>query len=196
MVRFFRPWGFKSLSIMENTTSSTRLLVGLFRDRDNAEQAYDGLKEKGYTDDEINVLMSSDTRSRYFGDDDNKDKDDNNDLGKKSAEGAGVGSAIGGTIGAIVGAVAAIGTNLLLPGVGLVVAGPLAAALAGAGAGGLTGGIIGALVGMGIPEDRAKIYHEGLKNGRILISVVPHSDEDAAKIAEAWRACQAEEVSS
>ena len=55
-------------------------------------------------------------------------------------------------------AIAAIGTSLVIPGLGLVVAGPLAAALAGAGAGGTAGGLIGALVGHGMPEDRTKKY--------------------------------------
>ncbi len=63
------------------------------------------------------------------------------ELGNKAAEGAGVGGAIGGTVGAIAAAIAAIGTSLVLPGLGLVIAGPIAAALAGAGAGaGAAGG--------------------------------------------------------
>ena len=52
-------------------------------------------------------------------------------------------------------AVVAVGTPSLLPGINLVIAGPIAAALAGAGAGAVTGGVIGALVGVGIPEYRA-----------------------------------------
>lgn len=49
----------------------------------------------------------------------------------------GIGSAIGGTIGAVAAAVAAAGTSLVFPGLGIVVAGPLAASLAGGGAGGV-----------------------------------------------------------
>ena len=43
-------------------------------------------------------------------------------------------------------AVAAAGTSLAIPGLGVVIAGPLAAALAGAGAGAATGGLLGAQV--------------------------------------------------
>ena len=50
-------------------------------------------------------------------------------------------------------AVAAVGTTLLIPGLGIVVAGPLAAVIAGAGAGAATGGLIRALVGWNIPEE-------------------------------------------
>jgi Uncharacterized protein conserved in bacteria len=163
--------------------ASNRVMTGMFRDRDSAEQAYGSLRSRGYTNDDINVLMSDDTRSRYFSDADVNDEG----LGSKALEGAGAGSAIGGTLGAIIGGIAAIGTNVLLPGLGLVVAGPLAAALAGAGAGGLTGGLVGALIGSGIPEDRAQEYEEGIRNGGIVMGVNPRSDEDAEYLENEWR---------
>jgi hypothetical protein len=119
----------------------TGMLTGLFRDRDSTERAYRSLRDRGYTDDEINVMMSDATRDKFYKD------DPNTELGSKALEGAGAGGAIGGTLGAIIGGIAAIGTNVLLPGLGLVVAGPIAAALIGAGAGGLTGGLVGALIG-------------------------------------------------
>src|ERR1043166_9300669 len=75
-------------------------------------------------------------------------------------------------------AIAAVGTTLFLPGINLVIAGPIAAALAGAGAGGATGGVIGALIGAGIPEYRAKVYEAGIKGGGILIGVEARTDEE------------------
>ena len=95
--------------------------------------------------------------------------------------------AVGGTLGAIIGGIAAIGTNLVLPGLGLVVWGPVAAALAGAGAGGLTGGLVGALIGHGIPEDDAKRYEEGINNGGVVMGVTPRSDEDASYLENDWK---------
>ena len=80
----------------------------------------------------------------------------------KALKGAGTGAAIGGTAGAVLAAITAVGTSLVIPGLGLVIAGPLVAAFAGAGAGGTAGGLIGALVGHGIPEDRAKKYQSRL----------------------------------
>ena len=73
---------------------------------------------------------------------------------------------------------------MLLPGIGLVGAGPLAAAFAGAGAGGAAGGLIGALVGAGIPEHRAKVYDASLRAGGILIGVEAKTDEEADKLEE------------
>ncbi len=169
---------------MENSNSnapSRGMVTGMFTDRDSAERAYKSLETRGYTKDDVNLVMSDETRKRHF-----KNDDRDSDLGNKALEGAGAGSAIGGTIGAIVGAIAAIGSNLLIPGIGLVIAGPLAAGLAGAGGGGLTGGLIGALVGSGIPEDRAKKYEEGIKNGRIVMGVKTRNDDDATEIEREW----------
>lgn len=169
-------------------THVTRMVTGLFRDRDSAEHAYQSVSSRGYTSDEINVIMSDDARKTHFTD------GRETELGNKAAEGAGIGSAIGGTLGAIAAAAAAVGTTLLIPGLGLVVAGPLAAAVAGAGAGGLAGGLVGALIGWGIPEEHVKHYEEGIKSGGILLSVKPRNDEDAAYFEQNWKSNHAEQV--
>ena len=165
----------------ENTTNR-RVLTGMFRDRDSAERAYNSLSTRGYSTDDVDIVMSDDARKRHFG-----DGTPDTELGDKTMEGAGTGSAIGGTLGAIAGAVAAIGTSLLIPGLGIVVAGPLAAALAGAGAGGIAGGLIGGLIGHGIPEDRAKRYEQGIKDGHIVMGVRPRNDEDATYFRDEWK---------
>lgn len=158
-----------------------RMLTGMFRDRDSTEGAYRSLRDRGYTDDEINVLMSDETRDKYY-------SAGNTELeGNKALEGTGAGAAIGGTLGAIIGGIAAIGTNVLIPGLGLVVWGPIAAGLAGAGAGGLTGGLVGALIGWGIPEDRAKEYETGIREGGTVLGVTPRSDEDASYFEKEWK---------
>jgi hypothetical protein len=174
--------------MIANNPDTRPLLVGMFKDKDHAEAAYAELRRRNYSTEEINVVMSSTTRDKFF-----TGKDGHHDgLGNKALEGTGVGSAVGGVIGAIAGALAAVGTSILIPGLGLVIAGPIAAALAGAGAGGITGGLIGALVGMGIPEERAKIYREGIQNGEIVISVRPHIEADLLQLAEKWPEFHAE----
>ena len=165
------------------------LMTGLFPDRDSAELGYNALAEKGYTKDDVNVVMSEDTKKRHFA-----PTGTETELGNKAAEGAGVGGAIGGTLGAIVAAVAAVGTTLVLPGLGLVIAGPLAAAIAGAGAGAATGGIVGALVGWNMPEERVRKYQEGIRKGGILMGVRPRSDEDAAHLENAWKTNRAQDI--
>lgn len=170
---------------MNNQATSTSqepgILSGLFRDRESSESAYKDLRDRGYSDDEINVIMSDETRDKLYRD------DPDSELGNKSLEGAGVGSIVGGTLGALVGGLAAIGTNVILPGLGLVVSGPLLAALAGAGAGGATGGLAGALIGWGIPEERANLYESGIREGGTVLGVRPRSNEDADYFENAWK---------
>lgn len=168
---------------------SNRMVTGLFRDRESAERAYGSLSERGYGKNDVNLLMSDDTRNKYFSDD-----DDDTELGTKAWEGAGKGAAIGGGVGATLAAIAAIGTTLALPGLGLLIAGPIAAGLAGAGAGAATGGLIGALVGHGIPEEQAKHYEQGLREGGIVMGVQPRSDEDADYFEKNWRENRGESV--
>jgi len=165
----------------DTVVSENRVVSGIFKNRESAEKAYNMLLEKGYTRDEINLVMSDETRKKHFSDNVGKIE-----IGTKAAEGTGKGSVIGGTVGAIAAIAVAIGTSFVIPGLGIIIAGPIAAGLAGAGAGGIAGGIIGALIGAGIPEERAKLYESGIKEGRIVISVHPHNDIDALYFEEHW----------
>lgn len=181
---------------MANTTNSKAngalFVTGLFKDKESAECAYNALGARGYSKDDADVVMSGETRDKYYSGGGSEDSE----LGTKATEGMGAGAAIGGTVGAVLAAVAAIGTSIVLPGIGLVVAGPLAAALVGAGAGGLTGGLIGGLVGSGIPEEHAAAYESGIKSGGIMLRVTPRTNEDAAEIENQWRSCGGEQIYS
>jgi hypothetical protein len=161
-----------------------KLVTGLFKNKVAAEAAVDALLKRGYSRDEISVLMSDATRSKEFA------------LQTRShaADGAGIGGAVGGAVGAVLAAIAAVGSTIFLPGINLVIAGPIAAALAGAGAGGATGGLIGGLIGAGIPEYRAKVYDAGLRGGGILLGVEARSDDDIEKLEELLEAVGAEHV--
>ena len=157
-----------------------RAITGIFRDRESAERAYSSVKSRGYSNDDVNLLMSNESRNRYFG-----DETVETELGSKAMEDAG--SAVGGTLGAIIGGIAASGISVPFLGVGLLITGPLTAALAGAGAGSLTGGLASALVSSGISEDRAFECAEALKKGGVLIIITPRNDEDAEYFENEWR---------
>ncbi len=147
------------------------IVTGTFRDQDALDRAVTDFRSKGYTDDDFHVVMSDDTRKKYY-----SDGDAAIDEGSKALEGAGAGAATGGSLGGIIGAIAGIGGAIIVPGLGAV-AGPLAGALAGAGAGGAAGSLLGALVGAGIPEDHAKTYESDVKDGGMMLGVNPR-DED------------------
>jgi hypothetical protein len=172
------------------TGSTSPMVTGLFRDRESAERAYQALSDRGYSRDDINLVMSDETRKRHF----SGTEAQQTELGSKAAEGAGIGAGIGGTLGAIAAAIAAVGTSIVLPGAGLVVAGPLAAALAGGGAGAATGGLLGALIGSGIPEERVKNYETGISEGGILMGVRPRTPEDAEYVERTWKDYRGEHV--
>ncbi len=99
---------------MANTTNSEFLVTGLFNDKASAECAYDALTARGYDKDNTDVVMSNDTRDKYYSGATAEDTE----LGSKAAEGTGAGAAIGGTVGAVLAAIAAIGTSVVLPGLG------------------------------------------------------------------------------
>src|SRR5262245_4933274 len=81
----------------EDRTGS-RLVTGLYRSPTDAERAFGDLTTRhGYEPQHVSVLMSDETRKKYW----------NSDLyhkhgGSKTLEGMGVGGAVGGTLGAIV----------------------------------------------------------------------------------------------
>ena len=151
---------------------SKNFVTGLFKTRAAAEAAVDAVIKRGYTRDDISVLMSDATKNKEFA----------VQTRSHAADGLGIGGAIGGTVGAVLAAIAAVGTSIMIPGIGLFVAGPIAAALAGAGAGGATGGVIGLLIGTGIPEHRAKVYETGVKGGGILLGVEVKNSDDLEKL--------------
>lgn len=51
----------------------------------------------------------------------------------------------------------------------------------------ITGGVIGALVGSGIPEERARLYEDGIKNGKVVVGVRPRNEDDAKYFESDWR---------
>lgn len=163
--------------------NGTTMLTGLFNDRESAERAYNSITARGYDTDDVNLVMSDDTRKKYF----QSDSTVTTELGSKATAGAGIGSAVGGALGAAAAAIVAIGTTIAVPGLGLLIAGPAAAAVAGLGAGGLAGGVVGALIGLGIPEERVEHYQAGIDGGGILLGVTPRSDDDATYFEQEWK---------
>jgi hypothetical protein len=167
---------------------SDRIMTGMFRDRDSAERAYACMADRGYTSKDINVLLSNDTRARYFP----KDGEKTTELGTKAAEGAGIGAVAGGGLGALLAGLAAAG--VAVPLVPIIAAGPLAAALAAGAGGGVLGALVGGLVGAGIPEERAKLYEKGINEGGIVLGVAPRSEDDADYFEREWTGARGEQI--
>jgi len=164
------------------------MMTGLFRDRTSAERAYAAAAERGYTKHDVNLLMSQETRDRYFPKDDAR----RTELGTKAAEGAGIGAVTGGGLGALLAGLAAAG--IAVPGLPIIAMGTFAAAATGAAAGGGIGAILGALIGHGIPKERAEHYEEGIRRGGIVMGITPRTREDAQSLEQEWTACGGEQL--
>src|SRR5436190_14874612 len=93
------------------TPNRKKMVTAVFRDRYNAELAFEALRRRGYRDTEINVLMSESTRATYYS---NKEEGKMSS-GSKVGEGAAVGGAVGTAVGAGIAAVLAIGTTVAIP---------------------------------------------------------------------------------
>ena len=161
-------------------------VMGLVKSTSDAETLVRSLKDKGFDDNNISVLLPDKDGTRAFA------HQQNTKAPEGASIGAGTGGLLGGTLGWLVGAGA-----LAIPGLGpFIAAGPILAALGGAGLGAAAGGLTGALVGMGIPEYEAKRYEGRVKDGGILVSV--HCDtSDRVKIAkDILKRAGAEDISS
>ena len=90
--------------------------------------------------------------------------------------------ATGAALGGATGLLAAL-ASLAIPGVGPIIAGGvLGTTLAGAGIGAAAGGLIGALTSLGLSEEDARYYEEGIRSGGTLVTV-----HDNARTADAVR---------
>jgi hypothetical protein len=147
-----------------------KTITALYKTPTSAGEAVDRLMDKGFSQDDVSVLMNTDTHGRAFGIKESS----------KAPEGAAAGGALGGALGAIAGGLTAVGT-LATGGAGIIAAGPVVAALAGGGVGAAAGGVLGGLMGWGVTEHEAKLYADGVENGHILVGVKAHNDRaDAA----------------
>lgn len=165
-------------------TTKSKMVTAVFRNQTDTENTFDALRDLGYAESEIDVLMSDTTRNDWYL---KVDHGDMHKAGSMAAEGVGVGGTVGTAIGAALGAVVAIGTSVALPGLGLILAGPIVAALAGGGAGAVTGGLVGGLIGLGISEENAKAYQEVLRQGGVVMGVKPHESHDVRTIEKLFK---------
>src|SRR5262245_55674710 len=106
----------------------SKWVTGMFASRTAAERAVDSILRAGYSSEDVSILMTDATRRSHFPMGPTQ-VSNASERGRKATEGAGVGGAVGGAVGAVAAAIAAIGTTVVIPGLGLVVAGPIAAAL-------------------------------------------------------------------
>lgn len=158
----------------------------LAMDEGQAIRIVDQLKNVGFANNDISVLLPDKSSTREFA----------HQKGTKAPEGAIAGAGAGGVVGGALGWLAGIGA-LAVPGVGpLIAAGPIMAALSGAAVGATAGGIVGSLVGMGIPEYEAKRYQNRIREGRILIAVHSENSDQTRTAKQIFEDSGAEDIAT
>lgn len=165
--------------------SNTKTITAVFDSRSAAESALRKLEHAGFTQKEVTLLITEETRGKHFGIKENTQVE----------AGAATGAAVGGLAGALYLALASAGT-LLIPGLNLVVSGALIGGLVGLGAGAATGGLIGSLVGLGIPEYEAKLYEAAVRKGAILIAVESRDEDTTDRVKGILKDANAQSVTS
>lgn len=131
-------------------------------DEDGAQTVRD-LEGAGFSRDDISIVASNapDGHARDDG------APDETEIVPSAEAGAAFGAIAGGGVGLLAGF-----GSLAIPGIGpLVAAGWLITALAGLGTGAVAGGLLGGLVGVGIHNEDAELYAEGLRRGATLVTV-------------------------
>jgi uncharacterized protein (TIGR02271 family) len=136
-----------------------------------AQNAVRELTAEGFRGDEISVVSKKPdgkgVEVEYVEEDGREQIED-------MAKGAGTGAAIGAGAALLLSL-----TALTIPGIGPVLAaGPLAALIAGAGIGAAAGGLISGLTRLGLGDEEAHTYAEGLKRGGTLVTV--NADDERA----------------
>ena len=157
----------------------TATITRMFDDRTAAMEAVRKLEAAGLQSSDISIV-SNNADNWYSGDNRHtvsdrvdRDHDGVDDRAEAAGKGAGIGVALGGAAGLLAG----LGI-LAIPGVGPVVAaGWLVSTVAGMAVGAATGGLIGALTQLGVPEEEAHAYAEGVRRGGTLVTArVPESE--------------------
>ncbi len=156
------------------TLTNSKRAVGIFSSYQEAENALNELRDAGFAMNQVSIVAKDSERL-----------DQSNRIGEtrvqeliettRGDEGATAGVAAGGAVGGLTGLLVGLGT-LAIPGVGpVILAGTAATAIASALAGGVigatAGGLVGGLIGLGIPEERARVYHDYVVRGDYLLII-------------------------
>ncbi len=147
-------------------------VYGVFWDEAGATDAVERLVNADFAGDDISVLMHEGPEVE--------------ELPVEEKTGAARGAVIGAALGAIGGA-------LLVPGAGLMAAGPLLAAVQGAIAGGAAGAGFGAVGGLGYWHDEVDFMHHHLRRGVVIVGVETIPARQLS-VEEALRAAGAKDI--
>jgi hypothetical protein len=145
--------------------------AGVFSTVLQAERAVRKLLNAGFSSQEITVVCSDETKTRWL-----KEFEHQVPAGSKTPAAAAAGSVIGAALGGFTALAAGIATG----GLALVAAGGLAAWT-----GGMVGGLVGAMLTRGFEKELANYYDQSVAAGKVLVAVELHEDAPEASLSKA-----------
>lgn len=172
-----------------NMKADQDMLTGMFRDRESTENAYKTLQGKGYKTEEINLVMLGDTLKKHF-----SGNIKHTEFGAYTTENTAEDTTVGSNLSEIAEVIGANGRSVVVRGLVIILAGPIASGITGSGASGIPGGIKGALIEVGFSKESAELYEIGIKRGDIVIGVQLRNEEDSKYLKDKWYTQKVEEV--
>ncbi len=148
-------------------------IVGIFESPVQANQVIANLLSAGLTKGDISLIMSDKAKEHFSSAAEN--------TGDRTLKDAAIGAGMGGVLTGLLLGLTTV-SAVLIPGLPVLISGPLIAAIEGLGAGAAIGGLAGALSGLGIKASEASHYETQLKAGKAVV-VVHTSDKDKEAIA-------------
>ncbi|WP_437907629.1 hypothetical protein WME95_06920 [Sorangium sp. So ce327] len=142
--------------------ASQRLITGMVRARGEAEDVVRRILDSGHTRRDVCAIVSEATRRQHI-------------LRSRAYGAASHGSALTSVL-------AAASAGLVVPGLRLAVAGPIAVRLADASSASETASLSSVLVDAGIPEQSAPEVERRLKEGAMLLGALARDEKDAAAL--------------
>lgn len=168
----------------------TKLIIGAFPDKREANEAIVELEEAGVTQEDFSIIAQENMEETSNAEGDKR----KSATDRAAGSGAAVGGVAGGLAGLISGAVATAGMFVAGPVVLLAGLGWVALTTVGGGVIGATaGGVVGALVGLGIPQETARHHESVLKAGGILLGTEDNAASEQ-EIRECYEAHGAEQI--
>ncbi len=133
-----------------------------------AQRAIDALLALGFTQREITVVSSDESKERYFRIYEHQ---------QQAGTSAPAAAAVGGAIGATLFGLSAVAASFATGGVPLAIAGGWAVLT-----GGVAGGFLGAMLTRGIEKEAANYYDQAVAQGKLLVAVEVHGGDSGRRL--------------
>jgi heat induced stress protein YflT len=147
------------------------LEVGVFDAVEDARRAVQRLLDAGFSNEQITVVCSDETKERYF-----SEFEHQHPAGTYTP----TATIAGGTIGALLGGLTIVASAIATGSLALWAAGPITAW-----AGGVAGGLVGAMMTRGVEKELANFYQQAVVAGQILVAAEDHGPDSTQNLAKA-----------